>query len=104
MSHKTRLTKLEKIGLGDNLWALIGIGKPRDSQHQRLLEVQARDNFYASGGNRNAYLAFLPFDSFDTDFLGYINRSELNRIIMNKTKNPAECSWDSQPYGTKTLK
>jgi hypothetical protein len=30
MSHKTRLSKSEKIGLGDTLWALIGIGKPRD--------------------------------------------------------------------------
>lgn len=90
MSHKTRLTKLEKIGLSDNLWALIGIGKPRDTQHQRQLESQARDNFYASGGNRGAYLAFLPFDSFASRFIGYIKRSQLDLMITNKTKNPAE--------------
>ena len=59
MSHKTRLTKLEKLGSGDNLWALIGIGRPRDKQHQRQLESQARDIFYASGGNRAAYLLTL---------------------------------------------
>ena len=96
MSHKTRLTKLEKTGLGDSLWALIGIRKPRDVQHQRLLERQARDNFYASGGNRSAYLAFLPFDSFASGFIGYIKRSEIDLMVTNKTKNPAECSWDSQ--------
>jgi hypothetical protein len=90
MSQKTRLTKLEKVGLSDNLWALIGIGKPKDIQHQRLLERQARDNFYASGGNRIAYLAFLPFDSFVSGFIGYIKRSQLDLIIANKTKNPAE--------------
>jgi hypothetical protein len=90
MSHKTRLTKLEKIGLGDNTWALIGIGRPRDIQHQKLLEMQARDNFYASGGNRSAYLAFLPFDSFALGFIGYIKRSQLDLLITNKTKNPAE--------------
>jgi hypothetical protein len=90
MSHKTRLTKLERIGLGDSLWALIGIGKPKDSQHQRLLEMQARNNFYASGGNKGACLAFLPFDSFHLGFIGYIKRSELTLRIMNKTKNPAE--------------
>lgn len=91
MSHKTRLTKLEKVGLSDNLWALIGIGKPKDIQHQRLLERQARDNFYASGGNRGAYLAFLPFDSFDLGFIGYIKRSQLDLMITNKAKNPPEC-------------
>ena len=90
MSHKTRLSKLEKIGLGDNVWALIGIGRPRDTQHQRQLESQARDSFYASGGNRAAYLAFLPFDSFTLGFLGYIKRSQLDLMITNKTKNPAE--------------
>jgi len=90
MSHKTRLTKLEKTGLSDTLLALIGIGKPRDAQHQRSLEVQARDSFYASGGDRSAYLAFLPFDSFATGFIGYIKRSELELMIMNKTRNPAE--------------
>lgn len=90
MSHKTRLTKLEKIGLGDNLWALIGIKRPKDIQHQRLLEMQAREIYYASGGNRGAYLAFLPFDSFALGFIGYIKRSELTLMIMNKTKNPAE--------------
>jgi hypothetical protein len=90
MSHKTRLTKLEKIGLGDNLWALIGIGKPRDTQHQRQIESQARDSFYASGGNRSAYLAFLPFDCFTRGFMGYVRRSQLDLMITNKTKNPAE--------------
>ena len=54
MSHKTRLTKLEKIGSGDNLWALIGIGRPRDTQHQRQLQTKARDDFYGSGGSRGA--------------------------------------------------
>ena len=90
MSQKTRLTKLEKIGLGDSLWALIGIGRPRDTQHQRQLEAQARDNFYQSGGSRGAYLAFLPFDSFALGFIGYIKRSQLDFMITNKTKNPAE--------------
>jgi hypothetical protein len=90
MSHKTRLTKLEKTGLGDSLWALIGIGKPRDALHQRLLETQARNSFYASGGNRSAYLAFLPFESFSSGFIGYIKRSQLDLMITNKTKNPAE--------------
>ena len=90
MSHKTRLTRLEKIGVGDALWAFIGIGKPRDIQHQRLLEMQARECFYASGGNRFAYLAFLPFDCFAQGFLGYIKRSQLDLMITNKTKNPAE--------------
>lgn len=82
MSHKTRLSKLEKVGLGDNLWALIGIGKPRDTQHQRQLESQARDSFYASGGNRGAYLAFLPFDCFRFGFIGYIRRSQLDLIYV----------------------
>ncbi|WP_284452584.1 hypothetical protein [Parachlamydia acanthamoebae] len=90
MSHKTRLTKLEKIGLSDSLWALIGIGRPRDVQHQRSLEMQARNSFYASGGNRGAYLAFLPFDSFALGFIGYVKRSQLDLMIANKTKNPAE--------------
>ena len=90
MSHKTRLTKLEKIGSGDNLWALIGIGRPRDVQHQRLLEMQARDNFYAFGGDRGAYLAFLPFDCFTQGFIGYMKRSQIDLMITNKTKNPAE--------------
>ena len=34
----------------------------QNPQHQRRLEAQARDNFYADGGDRNAYLAFLPFE------------------------------------------
>jgi hypothetical protein len=101
MSHKTRLKKLEKIGFGDSLWALIGIGKPRDTQHQRQLETQARDDFYSSGGNRSAYLAFLPFDCFTCGFLGYIKRSRLDLMIANKTKNPAEVDWDSHSNGTK---
>lgn len=90
MSYKTRLTKLEKIGLNDNVWAFIGIGKPRDIPHQRLLEMKARDGFYASGGTRGGYLAFLPFDSFALGFIGYIKRSQLDLMITNKTKNPAE--------------
>jgi hypothetical protein len=56
MSHKLRLNRLEKMGAGDRLWALIGIGKPRDAQHQRMLKIQARQRFYASGCNREAYL------------------------------------------------
>jgi len=71
MSHKIRLNRLEKMGSSDRLWALIGIGKPRDTQHQRMLETQARQHFYASGGNREAYLAFLPFDAFPDCFYGY---------------------------------
>jgi hypothetical protein len=90
MSYKTRLTKLEKIGSGNKLWALIGLGKPRDAQHQRLLELHAREGFYTSGGDRGAYLAYLPFACFDTGFLGNMSRSDLTNSIMNKTKNPAE--------------
>jgi hypothetical protein len=75
---------------GDRLWALIGIGKPRDTQHQRMLEIQARQRFYASGDNREAYLAFLPFDSFPNGFFGYVKKSELIKAVTNKTKNPAE--------------
>ncbi len=76
MSHKIRINRLEKMGSGDRLWALIGIGKPKDTQHQRMLEMQARQRFYASGGNREAYLAFLLFDSFPNGFFGYIKKSE----------------------------
>lgn len=90
MSHKTRLTKLEKIGAGDTLWAFIGLGRPKDSQHQRSLEMQARDSFYASGGSRGAYLAFLPFDCFPKGFIGYVKKNDLAIMIMNKAKNPAE--------------
>lgn len=96
MSHKLRLNRLEKMGADDRLWALIGIGKPRDAQHQRMLEIQARQRFYASGGNREAYLAFLPFDSFPNGFFGYVKKSEFIKGVTNKTKNPAENSWDSQ--------
>jgi hypothetical protein len=78
------------MGSGDRLWALIGIGKPRDAQHQRVLEIQARQQFYASGGNREAYLAFLPFDSFPNGFFGYVKKSEFIKAVTNKTKNPAE--------------
>ncbi len=90
MSHKIRLNKLEKMDTGDRLWALIGIGKPRDAQHQRTLEIQARQRFYASGGDRKAYLAFLPFDSFPEGFFGYVKKSEFIKAVTNKTKNPAE--------------
>lgn len=90
MSHKTRLTKLEKIGLGDSVWALIGLGRPKDAQHQRLLEMQARDSFYTSGGDKGAYLAFLPFDMFHFGFIGYVTKTDLASAIMNKSKNPAE--------------
>ncbi len=90
MSHKIRLNRLEKIGSGDRLWALIGIGKPRDTHHQRMLEMQARQCFYASGGNREAYLAFLPFGSFPNGFFGYVKKSEFIKAVTNKTKNPAE--------------
>lgn len=90
MSHKIRLNRLEKIGASDRLWALIGIGKPKDTQHQRILEIEARRHFYASGGNREAYLAFLPFDSFPNGFFGYVKKSEFVKAVTNKTKNPAE--------------
>lgn len=90
MSYKARLAKIEKIGSVDKPWALIGIGKPTDAQHQRSLESQARDNFYASGGDKGAYLAYLPFASIETGFLGYISRNDLSLMIMNKSKNPAE--------------
>lgn len=90
MSHKIRLNRLEKMGSGDRLWALIGIGKPRNVQHQRMLETQARQRFYASGGNREAYLAFLPFDAFPDGFYGYIKKSELVKAIASKTKAPWE--------------
>lgn len=45
MSHKIRLNGLEKMGSPDRLWALIGIGKPRDAQHQREVEIQGRQRF-----------------------------------------------------------
>jgi len=90
MSHKIRLNRLEKMGSGDRLWALIGIGKPRDAQDQRMLERQARQRFYASGGDREAYLAFLPFDSFSNGFFGYVKKSEFIKAVTNKTKNPTE--------------
>jgi hypothetical protein len=76
------------MGSGDRLWALIGIGKPRDAQHQRILEIQARQRFYASGGNREAYLAFLPFDAFPDGFCGYIKKSELVKAIADNFKTP----------------
>ena len=90
MSYKIRLNRLEKMESGDRVWALIGIGKPRDTQHQRILEAKARQSFYASGGNREAYLAFLPFDSFPNGFFGYVKKSEFIKSVTNKTKNPAE--------------
>jgi hypothetical protein len=90
MSHKIRINRLEKMGSGDRLWALIGIGKPRDVQDQRELETQARQHFYASGGNREAYLTFLPFASFPKGFFGYVKKSEFIKAVTNKAKNPAE--------------
>ncbi len=90
MSHKIRLNRLEKMESGDRLWALIGIGKPRDAQHQKVLEIEARRRFYASGGDREAYLAFLPFHSFPDGFYGYVKKSEFIKAVTNKTKNPAE--------------
>lgn len=88
MSHKIRLNRLEKMGSGDRLWALIGIGKPKDVQHQRILEMQARQRFYASGGNKEAYLAFLPFASFPEGFYGYVKKSELVKAIASNAKTP----------------
>ncbi len=90
MSHKTRLTKLEKLGTSDKVWALIGIGRPIDAQQQRALEIRARDSFYASGGDKAAYMAFLPFNTFPTGFLGYVKQSALTAQLMNRSKNPAE--------------
>ena len=43
MSLKTRLNKLEKDTANNRLWAFIGIGKPLNQQHQRVLEIQARN-------------------------------------------------------------
>lgn len=94
MSHKTRLSKLEKVGMGDQLWALIGTGRPKDAQHQRQLETQARDSYYKSGGRRDVYLAFMPFKEFPLGFVSIMRKSEFAEKIMNKTKNPAE-RWDS---------
>ena len=88
MSHKILLNRLEKTGSSDRLWALIGIGKPRDAQHQKELETQARQRFYASGGNRDAYLAFLPFDSFPEGFFGYVKKSEFMKAVASKSKAP----------------
>jgi len=88
MSHKIRLNRLEKRGSGDRIWALIGIGKPRDVQHQRMLEIQARQRFYTSGGNREAYLAFLPFASFPEGFYGYVKKSDLVKAIADNFKTP----------------
>jgi hypothetical protein len=50
--------------------------------------MQARQRFYASGGNREAHLAFLPFDSFPDGFYGYVRKSELVKMIASKTKAP----------------
>jgi hypothetical protein len=88
MSHKILLNRLEKTGSSDRLWALIGIGKPRDAQHQKELETQARQRFYALGGNRDAYLAFLPFDSFPEGFFGYVKKSEFIKAVASKSKAP----------------
>lgn len=96
MSHKTRLTRLEKIGVGNTLWAFIGIGRPQDAQHQKLLEKQARENYYSSGRDKSAYLAFLPFDCFPICFLGYVKKNDVALMIINKSKNPAETARDSQ--------
>ncbi len=90
MSLKTRLKRLERDKTNNRIWAFIGIGKPQSPRHERLLEIQARDNFYAAGGDKNAYLAFMPFDSFGIGFIGYVAKSELTAMIMDKTKNPAE--------------
>lgn len=90
MSHKIRLNRLEKMGSGDRLWALIGIGKSRNVQHQRVLEIEARQRFYTSGGNREVYLAFLSFASFPEGFYGYVKKSELVKAIASKTKAPWE--------------
>lgn len=90
MSLKTRLKRLEKEKANNRVWAFIGIGKPQSQQHQRQLEVQARNNFYVAGGDKNAYLAFLPFDPFSIGFIGYVTKAELSTMIMDKTKNPAE--------------
>ncbi len=84
------------MGSGDRLWALSGIGKPRDAQHQRLLEIQAHQRFYASGGNREAYLAFLPFASFPEGFYGYIKKNDLVTMIADNSKPPWTKSCDSQ--------
>lgn len=90
MSLKTRLKRLEKDKTNDRIWAFIGIRKPQNSQHQRLLEVQARNYFYTSGGDKNAYFAFLPFDCFGIGFIGYVAKSDLATKVMDKTKNLAE--------------
>jgi hypothetical protein len=70
MSYKIRLKRFEKTESGDRLWTLIGIGKPKDFQHKRVLEIQARRRFYASGGDREVYLVFLPFHLFHDGFYG----------------------------------
>ncbi len=85
MSHRTRLNKLEQHGEADRLWALIGIGKPANLEHQKWLEREARNAFYASGGDRCAYLAFMPFADFDSGFICYVKRSDLiSRIMSSK--------------------
>lgn len=89
MSNLTRLNKLEKRLVSDRLWALIGIGKPASPRQQRSLEVKARKDFYQSGGKKEAYIAFLPFNGFE-GFIGYIRRSELVDSITNQSSNPAE--------------
>ena len=90
MSIKTRLKRLEKEKSSNRLWAFIGIGKPLNQQHQRMLEIQVHNNFYAAGGDRNAYLAFMPFDSLGIGFIGYVAKNELTSMIMDKKKNPVE--------------
>ncbi len=57
ISHKIRLTKLERIGAGNTLWAFIGIGRSKAPQDQQLLEMQYRESYYSSGGNKSADLS-----------------------------------------------
>lgn len=85
MSHKQRLKKLEKGNDGNKLWVLIGIGRPKNQYHQQQLESKARSEFYASGGDKNAYIAFFPFADFDSGFIGYIKKNEFIAQVMGYT-------------------
>ena len=90
MSAKTRLSRLEKSNVGDKLWVLIGIGRPNNAQDRLSRERLALESYLSSNGNRGAYIAYLPFDSFPLGFLGYIAKSGLIEQVCNKSKNPAE--------------
>jgi len=49
-------------------------------------KMQARQRLSDSGGFREAYLAFLPFDSFPDGFYGYVKKSEFVKAMQARPK------------------